>query len=194
MSRTDRFDTILELPCCHIQRLTSIYQTGELHHVVYIFAASEQYIVKCIRRMERLPLSNGSSDTPNEPEYILCVRIHALDLSQLTLFTNTRASACKPAKAANIFSSNWNIFRIVLGSCNFAVSLRSTARITESFPLTPTTTEPYCSARRKRVINLIECRYLVTFFTASIAYSTWNKCPSGEKTVIARSYLTESND
>lgn len=27
------------------------------------------------------------------------------------------------------------------------------------------------------------------FFTASWAYSTWNKCPSGENTVIARSYF-----
>lgn len=26
------------------------------------------------------------------------------------------------------------------------------------------------------------------FFTASWAYSTWKRCPSGEKTVIARSY------
>lgn len=27
------------------------------------------------------------------------------------------------------------------------------------------------------------------FFTASCAYSTWNRCPSGENTVIALSYL-----
>ena len=29
------------------------------------------------------------------------------------------------------------------------------------------------------------------FFTASCAYSTWNRCPSGENTVIARSYLDD---
>lgn len=37
--------------------------------------------------------------------------------------------------------------------------------------------------RSGRVLTAVE-----PFFTASWAYSTWNKCPSGENTVIARSY------
>jgi len=51
---------------------------------------------------------------------------------------------------------------------NLPTAFLSTPRTTHSLPRTPTTAEP--------------------LFTASIAYSTWNKCPSGEKMVIARSY------
>ncbi|EJK68215.1 hypothetical protein THAOC_10627, partial [Thalassiosira oceanica] len=51
---------------------------------------------------------------------------------------------------------------------HLASALLSTASTTQSLPRTPTAVLP--------------------LLTASIAYSTWNKCPSGLKTVIARSY------
>ena len=66
-----------------------------------------------------------------------------------------------------MFSSSLWIFRTVRGSCNFAVDLRSTAKTMWSFDRTPTAVVP--------------------LRTASIAYSTWKRWPSGEKTVIARS-------
>ena len=65
-----------------------------------------------------------------------------------------------------LLSSMW-ILRMVRGSCSLAVDLRSTAKTMWSVPRTPTAVVP--------------------LRTASMAYSTWNKWPSGEKTVMARS-------
>ena len=66
-----------------------------------------------------------------------------------------------------MFLSSLRILRTVRGSCSFAVDLRSTANTMWSVPRTPTAVVP--------------------LRTASIAYSTWNRWPSGLKTVIARS-------
>lgn len=85
----------------------------------------------------------------------------------------TRASATKPAKARQIESSSCTIFLTVLGSCSFMADFFSIPSTIESFPRTPIAVVP--------------------LFTASRAYSTWKRCPSGEKTVIARSYLAISS-
>ena len=85
----------------------------------------------------------------------------------ITFSIKTLASAVKPANAIVKCSSNLAILRIVLDSCRDAVAFLSTPRMTQSPPRTPTTAEP--------------------LFTASMAYSTWKRWPSGEKTVIARS-------
>ena len=53
-------------------------------------------------------------------------------------------------------------------TCSLAAARRSTARMTASLARTPTTAAP--------------------FFTASIAYSTCSRWPSGEKVVSERSY------
>lgn len=82
------------------------------------------------------------------------------------------------------------IFRIVLGSCNFNTDFFSTPRTTTSLPRTPT-------FRVFRLVTWVQLREMpmarqltaqVPFLTASEAYSTWNRWPSGEKTVNARSY------
>lgn len=85
----------------------------------------------------------------------------------LTFSIKTLASAVKPANAIVKCSSNLAIFRMVRDSCRDAVAFLSTPRMTQSAPRTPTTADP--------------------LLTASIAYSTWKRCPSGEKTVIALS-------
>jgi hypothetical protein len=58
-----------------------------------------------------------------------------------------------------------------LGDCLFLSGLggTSTARITDELVTRPTAQRP--------------------FLTASMAYSTWKRCPLGEKTVIAVSYI-----
>ena len=85
----------------------------------------------------------------------------------LTFSINTLASAVKPANAKVKCSSNFAIFRMVLDSWRVAVAFLSTPKMMQSAPLTPTTAEP--------------------LLTASMAYSTWKRWPSGEKTVIALS-------
>ena len=85
----------------------------------------------------------------------------------LTFSIRTLASAVKPANAIVKCSSNLAILRMVRDSCRDAVAFLSTPRMTQSAPRTPTTADP--------------------LLTASIAYSTWKRCPSGEKTVIALS-------
>lgn len=86
-------------------------------------------------------------------------------------YSSDRSKSTKPflrqlfAAVVSVFT-NENEY---LESCSLGVDFLSTPRTTTSEPRTPTAAFP--------------------LRTASRAYSTWNKCPSGENTVIARSYL-----
>ncbi len=65
-------------------------------------------------------------------------------------------------------SSILNIFSIDVGTMSLLLTFLSTANITPSFDTIPTDVVP--------------------LFTASLAYSIWNKRPSGLNTVKALSY------
>ncbi len=94
-----------------------------------------------------------------------------------TISTNFLASAFNPAKRKVMFSSICISFFTERGSCNCAVVFFSTPS-TMHFSHTAATTEyPYPLSNSPPS----------TLRTASMAYSTWNKWPSGEKTVNARS-------
>lgn len=117
----------------------------------------------CQLRQERLQrLGNWMSTKRNVK---ICVagqtRISAFQKSQLSILHST--FQLHPIQHMTCFAST------DLGSCSFTVDFFSTPRTIVSFPRTPTAVVP--------------------FFTASKAYSTWKRCPSGEKTVMARSYL-----
>src|SRR3972149_3911645 len=82
--------------------------------------------------------------------------------------TKICASQLSPATAVPTCSSIWNIFHINDRSWSLDPALSSAASTTPSGQAIPRTVAP--------------------LLTVSLAYSTWNKRPSGEKTVIARSY------
>src|SRR6266571_9527490 len=78
------------------------------------------------------------------------------------------ASQLSPATAVPTCSSIWNIFHMNDRSCSLDPALSSAARTTPSGEAIPRTVAPR--------------------LTVSLAYSTWKSLPSGENTVMARSY------
>mmetsp|Transcript_22278 Transcript_22278/g.75320 ORF Transcript_22278/g.75320 Transcript_22278/m.75320 type:complete len:274 (+) Transcript_22278:104-925(+) len=66
--------------------------------------------------------------------------------STRALFTRTRASAVRPAKASVILSSSLITLRIVRASWSLATALRSTPRTTQAPPRTPTAAAPFFTA------------------------------------------------
>ena len=122
----------------------------------------------------------------------------------LAFFIIIRASAVNPANAIITWSSKTHIFCTVRSSCNLAVAFFSTPSTTVFFPLTPTAVEPFFTASWAYSTYHFNFRDLyfsfnhkihillyATYWFIPVIYSyilTWKRWPSGEKTVIARSY------
>lgn len=135
---------------------------------------------------------------------------------KLTLLTSTRASALSPANASARWSSRRQILFRVLGSCSLAAERRSTARMMDSLPRMATQADPCKPAGRGAQRSTHGGRVEpgpreyrpelvgehapwspargLTFFTASMAYSTCFRRPSGAKIVRARSYLRPQSE
>lgn len=160
--------------CTHAERTTSstlsISSVQRITEMTPTSVADVPHSSQCTLRKEFRRRKYGSSGPLREP-------IDHTGQWQVTMSTSFLASAFSPAKRNVIFSSIFISFFIERGSCNCAVIFFSIPR-TMHFEQTAATTEnPYPS------IHFFE----PTFLTASMAYSTWKRCPSGEKTVNARS-------
>ena len=112
-------------------------------------------------------------------------------LTCLAFLMIMRASAVKPAKAIITWLSRTQIFCTVRSSWSLATAFFSTPSTTTSLPRTPTAVEPFLTASwAYSTCENVGMNYWNIFIEYSAALSlqiTWNKWPSGEKIVIARS-------